>query len=76
MTTIQISERGTLTLPKSVRKALGIDRAGTLVADISKEGVVLRPCVTFPIEMYSDKRILEFDAEDERLARRLRRKKA
>ncbi len=72
-TTIQVSDRGTLTLPKLLRRAIGLDRGGTVVAEASEEGIVLRPSVTFPIELYTDERVREFDADDAALGRRLRR---
>ena len=73
--TIQINSRGTLTLPKALRRAIGVDRGGTVVAETSEEGIVLRPSVTFPIEFYTDERVAEFDAADAELGRRLKRKR-
>lgn len=72
--TIQINSRGTLTLPKPMRKALGLDKGGLVVAEASAEGIVLRPSVAFPIEFYSDERLAEFDAADAELAKHLKRK--
>lgn len=72
-TAIQISDRGTLTLPKPLRRAIGLDRGGTVVAEAMDGGIVLRPSVTFPIEIYTDERIREFDEADTEIARRLKR---
>ena len=69
--TIQISSRGTMTLPKPLRKALGVDKGGAVIADLKEDGVVLHPSVTFPIELYSDARITEFDTADAALAKRM-----
>jgi antitoxin PrlF len=74
--TIQISSRGTMTLPKSLRKKLGVDRGGVVMASEGKEGIVLHAAVAFPIDLYSDDRIAEFDAADAALAKRLSRKRA
>lgn len=74
-TTIQISTRGTLTLPKPLRQALGLAKGGLVVAETSADGVVLKPSVTFPIEVYSDERIAEFDAAEIELTRHLKRKR-
>jgi len=73
--TIQINRRGTLTLPKSLRHTLGVDRGGMIVAETSEQGILLRPSVTFPIEIYTDERIAEFDAADKELGHRLRQKR-
>ena len=69
--TIQLNERGTLTLPKPLRKAIGLEKGGVVVAEATAEGILLRPSATFPIEIYTDERVAEFDAADKALARRL-----
>ena len=73
--TIQINSRGTLTLPKALRRAIGLDQGGMVVAETYEEGIVLRPCVTFHIELYTDERVAEFDAADAELGRHLKRKR-
>ena len=74
-TTIQMNARGTLTLPKAFRRMLGLDKGGSLLADVSEGRVLLKPSVTFPIEIYTDARVAEFDQADTELAHRLRRKR-
>lgn len=73
--TIQINKRGTLTLPKALRRTLGVDRGGMVVAEAAEQGILLRPSVTFPIEIYTDERVAEFDAADKDLGRCLKRKR-
>jgi bifunctional DNA-binding transcriptional regulator/antitoxin component of YhaV-PrlF toxin-antitoxin module len=75
-TTIQIGSRGTMTLPKPLRKALGVDRGGVVMATVEENGIVLHPAVAFPIELYSDARVAEFDEADAQLAKKLARKHA
>lgn len=65
--TIQINQRGTLTLPIELRKRLGLERGGVVMVEESGDGVVLKPAVAFPIEIYSEDRIKEFEKEDARL---------
>ena len=74
-TTIQINERGGLTLPKELRRRLGLERGGVVMAEISDEGILLRPAVAFPIEIYSDARVSEFDEEEESLKSHLEGKR-
>ena len=69
MTTLQVNERGSLTLPKLLRKKLGIERGGVVMAELSTEGLVLKPAVSFPIELYSNERVEEFDKADSELGR-------
>ncbi len=64
-----------MTLPKSLRNVLGVDCGGVVMADVTKEGIVLHPAVAFPIELYSDDRVAEFDAADAVLAKHIERKK-
>ena len=62
---ININDRGTLTLPKEMRRRLGIERNAQVVAEETDEGILLRPGVTFPVELYSDKRLAEFRRNNE-----------
>ena len=74
-TTLTVTSRGVVTLPAKLRKALGIKADDQLIAEATPEGLLLRPAVTLPIEIYSDKRIAEFDAEEAELAKVLSRKR-
>jgi antitoxin PrlF len=71
--TIQISARGAMTLPKPLRKALGVDKGGVVMASAENGAIVLHPAVAFPIELYSDGRVAEFDEADAALAKHMAR---
>jgi AbrB family looped-hinge helix DNA binding protein len=73
--TIRINERGSLTLPKTLRKKLGLAKGGVVLAESTSEGIVLKPAIAFPIEIYTDERISEFATEDEKLSQYLKKKK-
>jgi antitoxin PrlF len=76
MTTIlNVSRRGVVTLPAKLRQALGIKADDQIIAEATPEGLLLRPAVTLPIEMYGDKRIREFDDAEAELEKVLRRRK-
>ena len=62
---ININERGTLTLPKEMRLRLGVSANAQVVAEETNDGILLRAGVTFPVEIYSDKRIAEFKRNNE-----------
>ena len=51
-----------------MRKAAGIRPQDSLIAETTPEGILLRPAVTLPLEMYSDERVAEFDAAEAELA--------
>jgi antitoxin PrlF len=74
-TTLTVTARGVVTLPAKLRQALGIKADDQLIAETTPEGLLLRPAVTLPIEIYSDARIREFDAAEAELAKVLRRRK-
>ena len=62
---ININDRGTLTLPKEMRQRLGVSRNAQVVAEETDDGILLRAGVTFPVELYSDKRLAEFRRNNE-----------
>ncbi len=69
---VTVTNRGVVTLPASLRRALGIKPDDTLIAETTPEGLLLRPAVTLPVEIYSERRIREFDEAEEDLARAMR----
>jgi bifunctional DNA-binding transcriptional regulator/antitoxin component of YhaV-PrlF toxin-antitoxin module len=71
---ININQRGTLTLPKDMRDKLGLTDAGQVVAEETAQGILIRAGVTFPIEIYTDERVAEFDRANEQALRRYRLK--
>lgn len=51
-----------------MRKAAGIRPQDSLIAEITPEGILLRPALTLPVETYTPERIAEFDASESELA--------
>lgn len=72
--TIHINKRGSMTLPKELRRSLGLENGGTVMAESAENGILIRPAKTFPIEIYSEEQIGEFDAAEAELNKRLGRK--
>ena len=68
--TTRIGKRGTLVLPARLRKRYGFDEGTMVVAEESEYGVLLRPAVVVPVEVYSPERKADFllanavDAQD------------
>ena len=73
--TLTITDRGVVTLPAKLRQALGIKPNDQVIAETTPEGLLLRPAVTLPLEMYSPKRLQEFDESETELAAVLARRK-
>lgn len=74
-TTLIVTSRGVVTLPVKLRRALGLKADDQLIAETTGEGLLLRPAVTLPVELYSEKRVREFDKAEARLEKFLRRRK-
>ena len=75
-TTLTITSRGVITLPAKLRRILGLKADDHLIAETTPEGLLLRPAVTLPVEIYSAEREREFDAGESELAAVLARKVA
>jgi AbrB family looped-hinge helix DNA binding protein len=73
--TLTITSRGAVTLPAKLRVALGLKPDDHLIAETTPEGLLLRPAVTLPVEVYSEARIGEFDQAEADLEKVLTRKK-
>ena len=71
---VTVTSRGVVTLPASVRRAAGIKPDDQLIAEATPDGVLLRLAVTLPVEIYSEKRVREFDRSEAELGCVLGRK--
>ena len=65
---ININDRGTLTLPRESRDRLGLKSSGQVVIEDTPDGILLRPGVTFPVEIYTEARHAEFKRGEDELA--------
>ena len=74
--TVTINSRGVVTLPAKLRQALGLKADDQLIAETTPEGLLLRPAVTLPVEIYTPEREREFDAAETELAEVLARRSA
>lgn len=61
---LTVSGRGQITLPAGMRKRLGIEEGGIVIAEERDCEIVLRPAAVLEIETYSDAEIARWDAED------------
>jgi hypothetical protein len=57
-----------------MRQRLGLKEGGQVVAEETEQGVLIRTGVTFPVEIYTDKRVAEFNRNNEEGLRRYRLK--
>ena len=66
--TVTITSRGVVTLPAKLRQALGLKADDQLIAETTPEGLLLRPAVTLPVELYTSEREREVDEAEAELA--------
>jgi AbrB family looped-hinge helix DNA binding protein len=66
--TVTITSRGVVTLPAKLRQALGLKADDQLIAETTPDGLLLRPAVTLPLEVYTPQREREFDEAEADLA--------
>lgn len=59
-TTIRVGTRGTVVIPASIRRSYRFEEGSLLIAEARPDGVLLRPVVALPVEIYSDERKAEF----------------
>jgi AbrB family looped-hinge helix DNA binding protein len=84
MDIVKLGKKGQLSLPAGVLRKLGLEGAATLMVEATDDGaVILRPAAVYPIELYSDARVKEFErgnqltaAESARIAKAIKRRKA
>lgn len=65
MEMIKLGKRGQVSIPRSVLSRLGLEGEVPLLVETTEDGaILLRPAGVYPIELYSEERIEEFDAAD------------
>src|SRR5262244_405617 len=70
----KVGKRGTIVLPAKMRRRYGIEEGTMVVAEESPYGILIRPAVVVPVEIYTPERKAEFllstalDAKDYRMA--------
>lgn len=62
MELVKIGKKGQVTIPRSVLRAAGISEETRVVMEATSDGaIVMRQAAVYPIEIYSEDRIREFE---------------
>ena len=67
---VRIGRRGTIVLPAAVRRSYGLEEGATALLEERDDGILIRPAVVLPIEVYTPAQKAEFllsgamDADD------------
>ncbi|HLE66755.1 MAG TPA: AbrB/MazE/SpoVT family DNA-binding domain-containing protein [Burkholderiales bacterium] len=83
MDVVKLGKKGQVSLPASVLRKLGLEGKATLLVEATDDGaVILRPAAVYPVELYSDARLKEFEeanrisaTDAKRLQKALRRRR-
>ncbi len=55
----RIGKRGTLVIPAKLRRRFGIEEGSEVIAEATPQGILIRPAVTVPLELYTEERKAE-----------------
>jgi AbrB family looped-hinge helix DNA binding protein len=56
----KVGKRGAIVLPARLRRRFGIEEGSLVVAEEREDGVLIRPAVALPVEIYTPARRAEF----------------
>lgn len=70
-----INERGVITIPVAMRQALGLKANDEVLIEQTEQGLLIRPVLSVPLEIYTEKRIAEFESDDEAVGKLLPKKR-
>jgi len=72
--TSKVGKRGAVVVPARLRRKFGIDEGSLVVAEEHRDGILIRPAIAIPLEIYTPERKAEFllsnatDVDDYRAA--------
>lgn len=59
-TACKVGKRGTVVIPAQLRRQYGIEEGSLVITEAHGDGVLIRPAVALPVEVYTDERKAEF----------------
>lgn len=63
-TVTKVGKRGTIVIPAPLRKRYGLEEGREVLVEETADGLLLRPAVTLPVEIYSKERRAAFLLEN------------
>lgn len=60
MIVTRVGQKGTVVIPASIRRRFGLEEGSLVIAEEREEGILLRPAVAVPVEIYTPERQAEF----------------
>ena len=68
---VTITDRGVVTIPAALLRVFGLQPGEELIAEDTPEGILLRPAISVPLELYTEARIAEFVSDEDTIAKHL-----
>jgi AbrB family looped-hinge helix DNA binding protein len=68
--TTKVGRRGTVVIPAALRRRFGLEEGSLVMVEVRDDGILIRPAVAMPVEIYTPERRAEFlltnaiDADD------------
>ncbi len=59
-----INDRGVITIPSALRQLLGLKGNDEVILEDTGGGILMRPAISVPLEVYTEERIQEFARDD------------
>ena len=56
----RVGKRGTVVIPAPLRRRFGIEEGTLVIAEARDDGILIRPAVALPVEVYTPERKAEF----------------
>jgi antitoxin PrlF len=69
---VTIGRRGAITIPSKIRRSFGMKQNDQLILETTDDGILLRPSISLPVEIYSEERIEEFFSAEDALKQRFK----
>jgi AbrB family looped-hinge helix DNA binding protein len=58
--TMKRGKRGTVVIPAALRRRFGLEEGSLVMVEVREEGILIRPAVAMPVEIYTPQRRAEF----------------
>jgi AbrB family looped-hinge helix DNA binding protein len=65
MELVKLGKKGQVTIPRAILRSVGLTGDAPLLVETTPEGaILLKPAAVYPVEIYSEQRVEEFEHEN------------
>ena len=65
MELVKLGKKGQVTIPRAILRSVGLSGEAPLLVETTPEGaILLKPAAVYPVEIYSEQRVAEFEREN------------